>query len=63
MQDAWVAFARNGDPSCDGLGEWPVYGDRRETMMLGETCDVRRAPLEEERSIWDSAPDSVFRWG
>lgn len=63
MQDAWLAFARTGDPSCQGLGKWPVYGDRRETMILGKKCGVGEAPLEEERLIWDSAPDSVFRWG
>jgi len=63
MQDAWLTFARTGDPSCQGLGKWPVYGDRRETMILGEKCGVREAPFEEERRIWDSAPDNVFSWG
>ena len=63
MQDAWLAFARTGDPSCEGLGQWPVYGERRETMMLREKCEVEEAPLEDERSIWDSAPDNVFKWG
>jgi len=63
MQDAWMAFARTGDPGCEGLGRWPVYGDSRETMILGEKCEVREAPFEEERRIWDAAPDSVFKWG
>jgi para-nitrobenzyl esterase len=63
MQDAWLAFARTADPGCPGLGNWPVYGDRRETMILEEKCGVEEAPLEEERLIWDSAPDSAFRWG
>jgi para-nitrobenzyl esterase len=63
MQDAWLAFARTGNPSCEGLGKWPVYGERRETMMLGEQWGVEEAPLEEERRIWDSAPDNVFSWG
>ena len=63
MQDAWLAFARTGDPSCQGSGQWPVHGERRETMMLREKCEVQEAPLEDERRIWDSAPDNVFKWG
>ena len=38
IQDAWLTFARTGDPSCEGLGQWPVYGDRRETMLLDKEC-------------------------
>ncbi|MFW6126050.1 MAG: carboxylesterase/lipase family protein [Chloroflexota bacterium] len=59
MQDAWVAFARDGDPSCEGLGTWPPYGDRRETMMLGEKCYVEQAPYDEERRAWEAIPDTV----
>ena len=25
MQDAWVAFARKGDPNCRGVAEWPAF--------------------------------------
>ncbi|MFH0768657.1 MAG: carboxylesterase/lipase family protein [Chloroflexota bacterium] len=63
MQDAWLAFAHTGDPSIEGLGKWPVYGERRKTMLLGEQCSIQDAPLEEDRHIWDSAPDSSFKWG
>jgi para-nitrobenzyl esterase len=63
VQDAWLAFARTGDPSCEGLGKWPVYGERRRTMMFGEQCRVQDAPFEEERRIWDLAPDTAFKWG
>ncbi|HEY90421.1 MAG TPA: carboxylesterase/lipase family protein [Dehalococcoidia bacterium] len=63
MQDAWLAFARTGNPACEGLGKWPVCGERRETMILGEKSGIENAPLEEERLIWDSAPDEAFRWG
>jgi len=62
IQDAWLAFARTGDPSCEGLGKWSVYGENRETMLLGEQCQVQEAPFEEERRIWDSAPDDVYKW-
>jgi len=56
MQDAWVAFARTGDPSCDNLGRWPAYGERRETMILGSKSALAEAPWEEERRAWDAVP-------
>ena len=49
MQDAWIAFARNGNPSCESAGDWPCYGEKRQTMMLGRECHVAEAPFEEER--------------
>ncbi|MCP4749633.1 MAG: carboxylesterase/lipase family protein [Proteobacteria bacterium] len=60
IQDPWLAFIRNGDPSCDGGDDWPVYGDARETMLLGETCGIENAPYEEERRIWDTIPDTAI---
>ncbi len=55
IQDAWLAFARTGDPSTDGLGRWPSYGEARETMILGEKCQIESAPYDEERRAWDEA--------
>lgn len=53
IQDAWLAFARTGDPSCQSLGNWPQYGERRSTMILGEECRTEEAPNEAERRAWD----------
>ncbi len=54
MQDAWLAFARADDPNHAGLPSWPGYdAARRATMLLGETCEVRNAPHEEERRACD----------
>jgi para-nitrobenzyl esterase len=53
MQDAWIAFARTGDPSSPGLA-WPAYGPDRETMVLGEDSHLEKAPYEAERAVWDS---------
>ncbi|MEE9607611.1 MAG: carboxylesterase/lipase family protein [Myxococcota bacterium] len=54
MQDAWLAFARSGDPSHPDGDGWPGYeATRRATMVLGEPGGVEDAPLEAERSIWD----------
>ena len=56
LQDAWTSFARSGNPSCPGLGDWPVYGERRETMLLGKECALREAPFEAERLAWEGIP-------
>lgn len=53
IQDAWIAFARTGDPSCESIGTWPPYGDYRVTMILGKDCHVEEAPYEGERRAWE----------
>jgi len=61
MQDAWIAFARHGDPSCTSLGAWPGYTEvNRATMLLGETSGVADAPYEEERRAWDDVPIGIL---
>jgi para-nitrobenzyl esterase len=61
MQDAWLAFARNGDPGCASLGAWPGYTEaRRATMLFGETSSVADAPFEEERRAWDGVPSGIL---
>lgn len=61
MQDAWLAFARIGDPSCTSLGAWPGYTEsRRATMLFGETSIVEDAPLEDERRAWDKVPGAAL---
>lgn len=52
MQDAWLAFARTGDPSTPALA-WPRYEPgRRATAAFGPVVEVRDAPLEGERLAW-----------
>lgn len=54
MQDAWIQFARTGNPSHPGLGTWPPYEPgRRATMILDRECRVEYAPLEAERAFWE----------
>jgi para-nitrobenzyl esterase len=56
IQDTWIAFARTGQPSHPGIGDWPGYdGVRRRTMVLDRRCRVESAPREPERAFWDSA--------
>jgi para-nitrobenzyl esterase len=57
IQDAWTSFARSGDPSCDALGEWPPYGDRRMTMILDIHSHLESAAYEDERRAWDVVGD------
>jgi para-nitrobenzyl esterase len=52
MQDAWLAFARTGDPTTGALS-WPRYDDaRRATAVFGPVLEVREAPLDAERLAW-----------
>ncbi|MDP1805229.1 MAG: carboxylesterase family protein, partial [Acidimicrobiales bacterium] len=52
MQDAWLAFARGGDPSTAALA-WTRYEPgRRATAAFGPVVEVREAPLEGERLAW-----------
>ena len=48
MQDAWLAFARTGDPG------WPAYDPpKRSTLVLGRECALESDPMGEERRFWD----------
>jgi para-nitrobenzyl esterase len=60
IQDAWAGFARHGDPSDQNLVKWKLYGERRETMVLGKQCLLVEAPYDEERRAWESFADSVL---
>lgn len=52
--DAWLAFARSGDPGHAGLPAWPAYdAPRRATQELGRECGVHDDPRAAERALWD----------
>jgi para-nitrobenzyl esterase len=56
MMDAWLAFARTGDPSTPTLA-WPVYDTQgRTTMLLGPTSGVVDDPHSAERRAWAHTP-------
>lgn len=53
MQDAWIAFARCGNPQQGDLASWPRYDPpQRATMVLDRECGAVNAPYEEERRFW-----------
>lgn len=54
MADAWVAFARTGNPNHEGLPEWPPYDPAaKETMVFDLETRVERDPFSEQTRIWD----------
>ena len=55
MQDAWLRFARSGDPG------WPAYNESsRATMIFDEKSGAKDAPYDAERRAWEAVPDRVL---
>jgi len=53
MQDAWISFARNGQPVAHALPDWPAYDPhRRYTMTLGGSRGLVKDPHEAAREFW-----------
>lgn len=50
VSDAWIAFARTGDPNTSKLPYWPPYNaELRSTMIFNNTSEVINDPLQEQR--------------
>ncbi len=57
-QDAWISFARWGDPNMDGsaLGVWPEYEpDKRKTLAISSNPRVVKNPFGFERKVIKAA--------
>jgi para-nitrobenzyl esterase len=51
IADAWVAFARNGNPNHAGLPQWPAFTPNQcETMIFDTPSVVKNNPDREERA-------------
>jgi para-nitrobenzyl esterase len=54
VMDAWIAFARSGNPAAPGLPDWPAYDtNTRSTMLLGPECKVVQDYGAAEREAWE----------
>jgi para-nitrobenzyl esterase len=52
MQDAWLAFARGGDPAHPGIGAWPRWDSQeRTTMIFGAHTGAASAPRNAELEL------------
>ncbi len=50
VSDAWIAFARKGDPNHDGLPRWPAFNvTAGDVMVFDRACQAMRDPDRTER--------------
>jgi para-nitrobenzyl esterase len=59
MSDAWIAFARAGDPNHDDLADWRPYDLKARTTMLFDRgkCEAVDDPWGRERRAWARSGD------
>ncbi len=51
IADAWIAFAKNGDPSYGGLPKWaPFTAESGGTVIFDTNPEFRTNPDTEERA-------------
>jgi para-nitrobenzyl esterase len=56
MCDAWVNFARHGNPNHKGLPNWPAFTpDKCQTMIFDNECVVKNDPEGEGRRLIENA--------
>ena len=57
MSDAWLAFARTGNPNTSGLPQWPTYdATRRATMVFDRHVRVVDDPRGDQRRMFARVP-------
>lgn len=60
MQQAWISFARTGNPNTEGMPNWPNYNEEnRSTMIFNIESTVEENPNEKERLIWEKTLTTV----
>jgi para-nitrobenzyl esterase len=57
MSEAFIAFARTGDPNCAAIPAWGTYAlPKRETLVIDVTSKIVDDPRREERELFSVAP-------
>lgn len=55
MSQAWIEFAKKGDPNHRGLPHWaPVSADKLPTMIFDDVCEAKEYPDRSEQKVMDS---------
>jgi len=58
VSDAWLAFAKSGNPNTPKLPHWPAFdAGQRATMMIDNASVVQNDPLREQRLAMFAALD------
>jgi para-nitrobenzyl esterase len=58
MSEAWLAFARTGNPNHPALPHWPAYSlEERQTMIFDTLCRLEHDPGREERLAWQGVKE------
>lgn len=53
MSEAWLAFAKTGNPNHDGIPEWPAYSpDNRAMMIFDDETKAMIDPHGEQRQLF-----------
>jgi para-nitrobenzyl esterase len=55
VSQAWINFAKKGDPNHGALPHWsPVSSDKLPTMIFDDACEARDNPDRLEQKVMDS---------
>ncbi|MCP4764324.1 MAG: carboxylesterase family protein [archaeon] len=54
IMDAWISFAKTGNPNHKNLPEWTPYDtEKRTTMILGKEVKILEDPYHNDRKLWE----------
>jgi para-nitrobenzyl esterase len=61
LADAFIAFARTGDPNCAAIPQWEPYTlPRRQTLVFDNTTRMQDDPRGAERELFNTVPFTQF---